>query len=1774
MSNNPSFPTSGNLYQFPALNTGVLYINGKKFEEYINELVFEDQLEQDEITEIKLLLEYLDTTGLNSAWLVNNGNTNETLRASITALQNKLANIDTTALTESSVLTNDNRNSVLKTAIDTAATDLTALTTRVTTAETDIDNLETRMTTAETDINNLETSMTTAETDIDNLETRMTTAETDINNLETSMTTAETDIDNLETRMSTAEGDIDGVETKTRFITEATVVGSGTSNYSTYKTKVGPTGMEGGGAFIEMNMKNAPEGELIGYSIQSNFNVSSTDNYDVNESFYSHYDGRLTLLADAIRIQAADQVRIGTFAGRDGFSEMDIKIGGRGNKVNIGSVDDQNLTGPITEIWIGHDGGTTGRNTETSLEGNLYIGNGYFPQLDKSNAITVASLIAFMSSGPPSWVLGFASGATGFPYSDVWTMKGGFAGSNKKGDVETSNSLILEELYVINKSILNLTPKVGFFMAKADYSYTALIGDHRTQTFEGDIVLRNNNITSSSVDWLFTDADDKCNVVRVGGDDGILIHQGASDDGAPLKIINSCNGSIILSLDDDGTKSFATPGIEIFPWDNDGVFGTQTRIGLYPLVTPTGSQQFEVNQQINRDGIVVQYYTLQGTTKNVINYNSINTPGTITGINLVGSSSVSTPSILISGNYTGDTTNRLYKNADNKLFWNGVEIRPNLGGGGGGIEYYIPLASNVTNPAPNPTAQIATETYTNAPQRTITQSTTAVATGLRMARYLTGLIDKESNPFVKGLQTIKQYLTWSENNTVGQLYGEAWFQAEATNGDFVYDKIYPGGVESQGTKVLNGTPILAPNGLFNLSVGKVVFPGLFIDTFSGLTMTLKCRLEARTNGTWATLQTSTAEISYSVDNQYNQTLTFTEDFIHNQTTKTNAPTAYRFVLFVSSGDNTGAFVQTGAGSTGSDLGAYKLGSTSGTTASIRILLYDGENAKQTITHTTTPSLVPIDLPISPLYEIGAFNGGRLAFDIFMYQPSGAVNANHQMTFFFGEGTISHIESTSTIPDPIPTLAQVLNSGATASQSIDMDGNAITGITTLEGSSGGNWNVKEISAGNGVSVSDSSGTYTIENTGVLSVAPAIIVGGSAGISVTTTSGAVTLVNTGIVGITQGTGIAVSTTGGIATVSSTVTPGSSFAREQLYATNHVGVVQLKPSYYMNKWLSTSHEISEIFVSQDGRNCAYIADGGYIKYSSDYGATWNNSNLSANLWTGICGNSTGKIMYVIRQDGYTGSPPNLIYNPRLYASYDYAATWVEVALNKTQGTANTWYGRYVNQIRCSADGLVIAVCILNTTALNNIPNNGTIYVSIDGGLTWTIRSVTATASTVADLCMSANGAIMFAAVSGILGTNEQGDNGTGGIYRSYDYGTTWARVRTKVTAGAFFWGIVKCDATARFLVACELTNDFSVAPAGQIQTSEDFGGNWNWYGDALAKGARSAFVSSGGNLMITIHNPEYNSRIRYSQDYGRSWTTAISFNTIIGASTLGKIASNYDGSVILMHDLASTPRLHRFIDQKDTLTYDYSLHYAGLLTAENNSSIYNLSWANIVGPIDLETHNIRYEIFISFNYSAGPIDGGVAFQMGLNGVDSTGYPPPLDTRRRTAVTNWTNTIVNGQANPDTAQEFNQTFIDRFYCGERRASTWTLQFRNRVHMKGEISMNRRLNAEVGAGIADNSVNSRIIVNQFNCEHFVDAGTDDWFIYAEAGTNNAEQYNRIHGTALWNARANNLWATSLASGITSINLYMQSIEAPGTYSPRGAEVQFRIYKENKGVVS
>lgn len=1752
MSNVSIRPDNAGIYDIPGLNvSSVLYIKGKKFDDYINELVFEDQLEQSEIDEIKLLLQYLNTSGLSSEWIVDNNNKNQDLKTLITALQTKLANIDTTTLTESSVLNNENRNSVLK------------------------------------------------------------------------------------TRLDTAETDIDNVETKTRFIVDASITGTGNNTLSTYRTKVGPTTEEKGSTLVELNMKNGPANELIGYTIKSNFN---NDSYADNESIYSHRNGRLTLLAHTMRMQATEQIRIGNFAQYgDGGASTAINIGGRGQHVNIGCIDSLTQATVQTNIQIGQQSDTA-KNTSTRLSGNMYLSDARFEDLTKTERITVASLVSGWITGYPGWILGFFSGAVSLPYSDVWVMKDASIGSSKKGDVATSNEIMVKELYVVNKDVLSLTAKVGFYLAKADYSCTQLIGNHRTQVFEGEIVLRNNNTGVNVIDWALSEANDKVNVVNIGGNDGILIHQGKSSTGTPLRIINSCNGSIKMGLEQTGTKGSAKPALEVMPYDNDGTFQTMTRIGFYPGQNQgtgkVGSYQLEVNQELDRDGIAVaQTNIITGVTVvNKINANSINTPGTITGNDVVGSTSISAPtatttSLHINANYSGDTTNRLYKNgdntllwnnaisskaltlqsgytgttantlytnADNKLYWNGAEVGAGGSSGGGGVDYYIPLANNIVNPAPNPTIQTMDEVYVSNVTKTIKQSTTATATGLFMASYRTPVFNKQSNPTISGVQTVQQWLDWSENNTIGQIYGRLYYEAAVSNNTLLYDKKYIDVVSTSYATVINGTPIDAPASLFLISFQRVIFEFVDIDV-TGTSCQIKCRLEGQDLITenWNILQTSTGTKTYTSDS-INQIIDFTgETFFYEQTSTTNAPIKYRVSLYVSNGG--GTIRQTVAG--GTDLGAYQLGSNATNDfARIRVLLYDGINQKKTVQHSIAPTLLSLDLPVSVPYNVSAFNFSRLGVELYMYQPTGAVNSNHIMTFYFNDGYISQFETSLNFP-PVatPTLAQVMTSGAIASSDLSMGNFGITNVSSIQ-----NWNVKEITAGTNISRGITNGNYTITNSAPVQD----INNNGTNITVSKTSNVATITNSAPVQDinNNGTNISVSIASNVATINNTAPvqnviagPGievqintttktatinnlgvsGQATRDEDNVIVDVGAEWRKPDYWLNNWAeaeSSSREHQDIYVSVDGSIVVSAAGTGALMSSRDYGVSWSTTNVINVSWTAIGGTSQGSKLYAFGSD--TTPPTQKIV---LYTSLDYGLTW-------SQFTSPSFFAEIsrINKVRTSGDGRYVIATD------NSQPGTAAKFLySSDSGAIFTRRSLTeptGPSGHTHGVCISRSGATQFITLKNIRGDAQANS----AVYRSFDYGATFVAVQNYITDSSSikaYWHNIDCDATGRFVWASRY-NDTSTNPWAYY--SADYGATWQ---QASVSGIIDIVVSGSGQHIAAIRNQTnigggiMSSFTVFSSNYGQQFNSAQVANTLfmsIGANSdltnvfIGSgLLSSGDGKLRVARQ--GRQNIQDLIVPGGTLTkvggvytlpnYTEELWATGTVDASTANAFPNFYF----NTIDLSVYNIRYEIDCYWNLQTSV---NTFISLGLNGfmnLDEIGLRDPFPSGTTlSAVSNWTNVINNGNNQDANGMEFNQTYRNRFYCGYSPIGLENTPFRYRTILNGELSLQRRPTAQ--AGITDTSIGERTIYNRFSCDNYCTAydGISFTNLFGATIADYASNHQRINGTGLWAAGFN--WNNNgvLSAGINRINLRLHANTEWYTYNARSALYIYRIYRVRK----
>jgi hypothetical protein len=1737
-------PNNAGIYNFDNLNAQTLYIKGKRFEDYINELVFEDQLEQDEITEIKLLLEYLDTTGLNSAWTVTNSNVNETLRSAITALQTKLANIDTTALTQSSVLNNDNRNSVLKTRLDTAATDITALTTRVTTAEGDIDSLETRMTTAEGDIDSLETR----ETNVEN-KTKYITTSTNATIPGISGTTpAYIKVQPFETNEPVRAIDlfVNPDELTDRGYLVAPV------GRQTYMRMIGTAQLTS----LTQPQYNKIEMQTNRFSLEANDIKITCNPLDLSLSL-----GEISV-PGTIRIGAkSDTIEIGTEPPNPFFE----------NKINIGVVGF-----PTKSI--------------TSLKGFLNV-DGCEWVLPKSDKFGLDTLIAFIpTAGLPAWVLSFALGSSipSFEYSDVFVMKDGATGVNKSGEVTTSNEAKLKSLVIFNRSlnIARLTPIEGTFVASGTISKTTLNGSIRNSCFldgggDNKIAFKHHNIAASDItEWATTEGNDKCNVFEIGGDSGILLHQGAANAGTDIKIINSKAGNIVLKVGTGGgIKANAKDSFTVLHDANQpgaaiGRLSTQASDTNETNRTNNPIARLEVECVPNRKGIRLFSYDPAQPFTMLPEETTIN------------NQSVSTQSLVINGNYTGNTDARLYKNADNKLMWNGAEV----GAGGvssGGITYMINVPTNITNPNPTPTETIMTAAYSGNAQRTITQAVTA-NTAYYIAKYTTEVFDEASNPVLTGLQQLNQYLVWSSNSHTGQIYGLLWFQATAIGLGVLYQRTYASPVTTTPATLINGTPIPTPKGQYSIRFQRVVFPNINVVVSSG-PVVLRHRVEGLVSGSWSALYTTAT--GQSVASSTNN-LTVTLDETITLLNSTPGATALRLVLFIVSG--TGTISQTSAG--GADLGAYSLIALGSNTPGLfRTLLHDGTNAKVITPHTTTPTLIEYDLPIDAPYNVSAFPSPTLSTDLYFVQPTGGF-ANHAITLYFNDGSLSHYHSTITPPQVTPTLAQVLNSGATASQPINMNSNKISGITTLEGAANGNWNVKEITAGTGVSVTPTNGNYAIANTGVLSVAAA---SGTPNISVSTTNGAVTLQNTAPVqdvvastgisigynattktstiyndaavqNLTAGTGISISTDPAtrIAVITNTNVGATQVGvagtiRDEHQSLYEVGALPRKPDYWATNWSvadSTVRSHRDIYVSVDGKIIASAPGAFTIRYSTDYGTTWNNATglPTATTWTSICGTSSGSRLFVFG----TFTAPNLVQSLVLYTSYNQGASWTQITSSAFTGITT------VNRVRCSGDATYILA------SDDSLVEDARVLYSNNGGTTWARQLIGDLPSgKTKGVAMSRSGAIQFA-------TWINSAENSSRVLRSNDYGATWTE-RFGHISGAN-WTHIECDAMGRYVWATRFLNVNT--QDSQAWYSDDYGVAWYQGG---INSIEDIWVSGTGQFVCGISVPNtslVNNRFAvYSSDYGRTFQIHAVSNTTL----LRTINGSADGSVLVIgstnqseggfasdgllriaregqqniQDLSVLGGTLSKLNGVYTLTNDVVLWSSGQTTISTATAFVNFDFSSI----NLDLYNIRYEIDCYWNLS---VSTAAFITMSLNNFAS------IDSYNNTfftgsdigAITNWTNNIHNGTYG--STGVFDQGYRNRFYCGYSPTVGETAQFRYRTIMRGELSLQYRPQAQ--AGITDTSTTERTIYNRFSCENYTTSFVGGLNLIYGANSNNIDSnHQRINGTAVWGAHINWNSNGTFSNGITQIGIRMLD-GADLTTKPRTALYVTKFFRVRK----
>lgn len=590
------------IYNFDNLNAQSLFIKGKRFEQYINELTGVDVFEQQEVDELKLLVQYLNTSGLSSEWIVDNNNKNQDLKTALTALQTKLANITTTSLTQNSNLTDDNRNSVLKTALDLINTRLTYIDTTALTQSSVLNN--------------------------DNRNSVLKTA-----------------VDSLASSVGTNIG-------KLRYVSST----QGTNSPDTFSDFI----VDVGDRTLNKVLLQTTNGANMIAMVTNTSTLQGENDYPNNRILLNAPIGRIQADCKNLQLQSP-LIEIGSDFAIGGACE--IRLGTKRANIKIGSHQTSDLNEP-TIITIGNRSVT--QNTHTNLEGNIYTGEARFESLSKSQALTLGALLSIItSSGLPLYINIFAAlSLSSYVHSDLWGLAGSLV---KNGDVATTNDIKVKSysLYNTDVNLVDLFPVENTFIASGSSSKTLLLGSIKEQVFKNgsDITLRHNNILATNINWALSEANDNVNAVVIKGNDGILIHQGASSVGASMKILNSKSGKIELLIGNAGTQASCLTGVQV-DW-NSGQ--PQTIIG-----TKGGLQ----NIQQTKSKLLVQQSDTAGDVGIEVVKNGISPANAPLSRTTISDNNVDTHSLSLKTNFTGTTTKALYLDSGDNLRYNGNLVTP------------------------------------------------------------------------------------------------------------------------------------------------------------------------------------------------------------------------------------------------------------------------------------------------------------------------------------------------------------------------------------------------------------------------------------------------------------------------------------------------------------------------------------------------------------------------------------------------------------------------------------------------------------------------------------------------------------------------------------------------------------------------------------------------------------------------------------------------------------------------------------------------------------------------------------------------------------------------------------------------------------------------------------------------------------------------------------------------------------------------------------------
>ena len=1629
------------------------------------------------------------------------------------------------------------------------------------------------------------------------LKTLITAVETKLANIDTTTLTQSSVLtdDNrnsvLKSRLDTNDGTLTDLSNKTRYILTSSV-GSNTepktANTLLVSTNNNPANIHKGDIQLLAGL-----GQI---RIKHNSQTIGDNNYTDNVINIQNSGGMISSDSRLNRMMASDKIEIGNLNVQ---SSIAINIGGKGSQINIGSIDTPAVNETNTIITIGKR--TELKNTETYLKGNYYISEARWDDLTVTTGISLANIYSLLSGSAPSYVLGaFVSVAGGFNYSDILHMNL----SNplqKNKDIATSKGITIDSLKIFDSSPISVFPKISTYFVNGDIVSTQVVGQNTTSVFSGQIKLENHNtLNPLNINWALSANDERVNVVDIKGNDGIFIHQGASTEGKPLQIMNSCNGGIELRVggtsnpDNRGIKSEALGGLFLRRVNQLAASIVKEDPDIIPSFkrktnNPTAQVDYRLLVSVNDDipqGILSPNGIQQNHGIVVINeakHQAIDNAAIATATQpvyleytAIDEDNVTTPSLSFLGTYAGPTTKTLYTNANSDLMYDGQLVAVgSIAASGGGLTYVINAPSNtsITHANQVPTSLTMSSTYTSTPLRTATLSAYNSATNYQIVSIV-GAIPKLANPILSGTYELNQFVDYAANIT-GSLYAKLYFTGLPVN-NVLLNKTYTSPAGSGNVFNISTAEIKVPMNDVVINITSVLFPIVFVggSQFGVTTLTLT-----------VVDQNNTILHTFPVVNVLNQTNTG-RLFIQSVTiTDTTNIKSIRFSLTATN------MISQASAFNASNANYVIEGEY------IRMLLYDGTTNPSALTPNAS-SLYPLSLPLPTApFVITDYENPNITLEEWFIQPTGSTT-NHSVALRFNDGGLSHLHTSIASISAVPTLSSVMTAGnSVGSNALNMNSQNINNVATItavtvtpQAITG--WNVKSLTAGNGITASNNgSGEWTITNTGIPvtpTIAQVLTAGNAAGnqnLSGINTLTATTVTPTNITGwnvknIVGGTNIVVSQSAGEYVISYDGASSAYEASPDDYTITAVSAQRAaKPTWYGNTFyrnpaMAIANTCADIFMSSNGKIIAVVQreSGSDIQrpilYSTDYSVIYNTGGTSKN-WISIAGTSTGDAIWAIQGLKNT---INSNWPREIWRSTDQGATWTQ------RPSPPDFTNAEPRRIRVSADG---KFQLISDPRLNSL---GKIYKSSDYGATWTSQNLTTLRSTAFAVAMSATGQVQYVEVSG---TSEglHANNNNGGVYRSTNYGATWAYVLS-IEPVAY----ISCDATGRIVA---LTTNF------EVMTSRDYGITWK---TITMAGATSVSVSPNGNIIwVGCINQTSTTQLYFSDDYGLSFSVRnqAPAGTYISTSYIS-IATNNDGTIVagggsgyfnvcrqnalLVADIVAgagmsiTTAGEGFYTIATTVTNDYQLFASGSVYVpyDGATNFFNIDWAS-TGKIDLVAYDIKYEIEIHWdaNTSTTTTWPYAFIEMGLNRVTSIdGLNQGIIMQ---SATNWTNIINSGTFG--SATEYNQSYAGRFFAGFSQTNNanggGTPPWRYKTLLSGHLNYTYRTVSQ--SGITDLSPNGRLIQNHFTCDSFLQQVTvnNTWGIWFDGAANEAHG-NRIHGSALWDTSFNGRFTEhsgtneALSQGIYRIALRLHEGSNFAITRPRGGQVLYKIYRIRK----